>query len=334
MVVALALATTSVAADIPIAASTLKIKRSASGKEKLIFVTKDPAVPFPLTAPSPFQFFIKVISTGVPEAVQMPLREFVEPYDGPPEFTSKGSTPHRSYRFEYKNAPSSVTPVKSLTWREGRGIKIVARRGWLSLAGQSGSVALRLAWGSSTASTRVCTVFEGDAVKIDKAGSYRGSKAPVPSVADCSDGQLAGDLPASCGDGVIEAGEECDGSFTCDLTGQPESIIYGDYAQCVVPSAPDECTCCSNLYDPYGSLPCCQPSVILAIGPPAGTGLCIPISCEPPFECASSDTCLPDQTCCGGEGSLCGDLISGIARDCCDGLTCTYDSGLYFCRQP
>jgi hypothetical protein len=335
IVMAMLSANTVAADDHPVAASTLKLKRSASGKAKLIFVTKDPSLPFPEMAPDPFSVFIKLIATGVPEGIEMRLREPIEPFDGAPEFTSKGNAPKRSYRFKHKGAPSAPSVVKSLLWREGKGLKIVARDAWLSLTGESGAVALRISWGSGSV-TRLCALFDGDAVRTDKAGSYRGSKAPAPAILDCSDEQLAAGQPASCGDGIVGSGEECDGYLSCDLAGDPESILHGDRADCVVPSAPAECSCCSNTHYQESALPCCQPSVVLGTGPPLGIGYCIPTSCEPPFECAPGDTCLPDQSCCGGEGSLCGDWIAGIARDCCGGLVCA-DAGLgliFVCQQP
>jgi hypothetical protein len=107
--------------------------------------------------------------------------------------------------------------------------------------------------------------------------------------------------PARCGNGVLDPGEECDGS--CADLG------------CVPPGSPDECTCCSTsaCVDGRG---CCPGLRCVPTGGPGGLGHCTPATC-------------------GGLATVC----SAGGLPCCAGFLCAKPNGFpghpyEFCCLP
>jgi hypothetical protein len=282
------------AQDAPVSAVKLKLRRSTSGTEKLVFVSKaDPFVNMELFAdPSVTGVTIDLFSQAATEIATLTI----------PSGGGWTQTPGESYRFRNPDAPAGASPVKSFSLRKGHGLKIVAAETGLALTGTNGPVGIRLTLYDS----RFCAHFDATTIRQDKPGSFSATNALSTALADCLDGSVAGIL-ATCGDHILGTGEQCDG--VCTAGGQ------GPFG-CVIPGAPNECTCCSNSYPQ--ALPCCQPSLVYYV---PNSKICIPNSCEPPFECSPGDECLPDNTCCNGLGQICG-TQQFTDLPCCPGTIC------------
>jgi hypothetical protein len=115
-----------------------------------------------------------------------------------------------------------------------------------------------------------------------------------------------------CGDGVIQAGEECDGAS------------LGVCSECRPAGFPSSCQCCLDGGPGVQIVGCCNPWSILVPAPNSG-GTCVATRCDPPFSCTGNDVCQPDGTCCTPVRETC--LITVILppialNACCPGLEC------------
>jgi hypothetical protein len=299
------------ATDRPISGTKLVLARSTSGKEKLVFVSKDPSFLFPTIGGiddpgtgSPGGALVELFSPAEPSASLA-----VPPGTGKPGWTSKaGST--NAHRFTNRGAPDAVSSVRSVLLKEGRLLKIVARETGLALAAAQGAVAIRI----TTGNLRNCTLFGPSTVRRDQANLFTAKNASSSAVADCSDATLGG--LNSCGDGMIQGGEECDGSSL------GECADYG--ASCRPAGFPSSCQCCLDGGPGVQTFGCCNPSSIL-LPAPGGSGSCIATRCDSPFPCTGDDVCQGDGTCCSQSGTTC--LVAVITppvglNSCCPGLEC------------
>ena len=310
----LALHAPALALDQPISASSIKLKRSGSGKEVLVFKSADPAVLFPAPNssddPSQVGMTIDLFSTAGPASGRL-----TAPADsGSAHWRVKGgaNAATGSYRFKYSGAPDAYSGVRTISFKQGKGIKVVARDVGLALASPSQAIGVRI----TTGTLRSCARFDSSTVQTDTAGRFTARNAVASSLADCFDGTVAG-VPPLCGDGLQSPNEDCDGAMSC--SDGPATF------DCVAAGASNECTCCSN-----GSpihLACCQPSVVVTM--PPDFKMCIPSSCEPPFECDEGDVCQPDESCCSGLGRVCETAIYGPLLGCCPGLECELPVDLF-----
>jgi hypothetical protein len=289
------------ALDQGVAGRSLLIKRSRSGKEKLVVVLKDPALLFPAVG-----------SSDDPTVAGMRVELF--PGNGslgaalviPPGLattnwkTKSGTGKTASYKFVNKEAPEGVSEIRAALLREGRVLKIIARGAGLALAGPQGSVGVRITSGE----IRNCALFDAPSVQRDETDLFRARNATtVP--ADCATETIDGTV--QCGDHVVDPPE------TCDVPLPPP----GESLSCVPAGEPGECTSCGG--GPF--LPCCGPSVII---PSPGMIHCISTTCAPPWRCNAGDQCLPDGSCCEAAlGDPCGTFI-GVFRllSCCPGTEC------------
>lgn len=172
------------ATDHPISGSKLTLRRSPSGKEKLVFVSKDATFLFaaigsaddPGTG-SPGGALVEVSSIASPTAVGWTVPSGV----GKPGWTTKaGGTPS----YTYKNPAASPGPgaVKVISLKQGKRIKITARGVPLPLTGPQGGVGIQI----STGALRNCAFFGPGTVKRDESGRFDAADAPIPAGSSCN----------------------------------------------------------------------------------------------------------------------------------------------------
>lgn len=164
--------------DRPIDGRKLVIKRSSSGREKAVFVSKDPNALFPTPEGS-----------DDPTSVGATV-EFVSGSEGTSTLALPAGnwtlTPAGTiYKFKNKTAPDGTSAVKVALVKQGRGLKVVAKAVGLPLAGVHGSVGIRI----RTGMLRHCARFGGTILR-DEAGKFIAKDAVAADVVDCSDQEL------------------------------------------------------------------------------------------------------------------------------------------------
>lgn len=294
--------------DVPITGTKLVLKQSGSGKQKLVFQSKDPSFPFPprggLDDPAAVGATIEVITPGA----QPPVFEAPENAEQPGAWTYKfGAVP--TYKYKRDKAYAATTAIKGIVIKSGRGITVSGDAVGIPLDGARGVVGLRLTIGD----VRACARFDGAAVSKDAVGTFAGKNAATTGLTDCTAGSLTGQGPV-CGDGEVDPSEQCDATCDFDLTCRP-------------PGTANECICCSDGWP--SAAPCCNPSSIAIYYPPSSK-TCIPTRCDPPDACRSGDQCQNDGSCCTTlGGNLCAmayapPLVNTMytLTACCPGLEC------------
>ncbi len=187
LVVDVAVAT---AADKPISGQKLQLRKSSSGKEKLVFLTKDPGFLFPAIASAddpasgtPGGLTIELFSQNDPATPSLAI----PPGLGTPGWkVVDGSVD--SYKYTNKSAPAGPSPVKVAILKQGKMIKVIAAETGLAIVGPQARVAIRITAGSQ----RSCAVFGAGTIKRDLAGNFLAVRAPAPAVPDCSNASLGG----------------------------------------------------------------------------------------------------------------------------------------------
>lgn len=174
------------AADQPIAGTKLVLKRSASGKESLTFLSKDPAFLFPAIGSaddpatgSPGGALLELFSDGDPVVGSLAI----PPGVGKPGWKVTDGTVDL-YKYSNSSAPAGPTPIKAAILKQGKLVKIVAKDTGLALAGTQGAVTVRLTVGS----LRSCARFEGASVVRDQPNQFLGKNAPASALTDCNVG--------------------------------------------------------------------------------------------------------------------------------------------------
>lgn len=174
--------------DVPVAGTKLFVQRSQSGKEKLVFVSRDPALPTPTigspddpTVGSPGGALLEVVAEN-----SSALGVFVVPRDqGDPGWTVVDGTTDK-FKYKTRAAPGAWSVVHTLTLMQGKVLKVVAKRAGLALEGAEGAVGVRVTVGG----VRVCSLFSGVSIIKDVEGKYRAKNAPASNLTDCSDASL------------------------------------------------------------------------------------------------------------------------------------------------
>lgn len=169
------------AIDQPIEGTKITLSRSASGREKLVFVSSDPA----FTTPTPLGAGDPTLS-GVVIELYSDLDGFSTPITIPNAATAspaawKDSGP--KYKFVHKGAPDATSGAKLLLMQDGRKLKLVAQEIGLPLSGRSGFVSIRITMGD----TRYCARFDPAHVRRDYANRFSAKRSPASNIADCSD---------------------------------------------------------------------------------------------------------------------------------------------------
>jgi hypothetical protein len=170
----------------PIAGKKLIIKRAPSGKERLLFVSKDASFAFPQIGgaddPSIAGGLIELFSPSEgTTSLSLP------PGVGKPGWTVKDGL-LRSYKFVNKSAPDGVSPVRVGVFKKGKGLKIVSKASGLAMSGPQGAVGIRITLGS----LRSCALFDPSTVRRDVPNSFVAKGALSAALPDCSDESLTG----------------------------------------------------------------------------------------------------------------------------------------------
>jgi len=303
--------------DHPISGAKLLLKASSSGKQKLVFQSKDPSFPFPerFSFDDPTEMgpvTIEILTPGVPAGTE---------FEAPPNSEQPGWTykrgAARSYKYKRDKTLVSTTTIKGITLKEGRALTVIGDAAGIPLDGARGTVGIRITFGLYT-KQRACARFSGVAVAKDAPGAFVGKNATTSGLTDCELTTLTGAAPV-CGDGEVnQESEGCDGAAACEI----------DSLECRPPGAPGECGCCSDGYP--SAAPCCNPSSIAIYYPPMDK-TCIPTGCTPPYTCRGGDECRSDETCCSTNGGnycmqayappFINTMVSSVT--CCAGLECS-----------
>lgn len=111
--------TLAIALDVPISGAKLLLKQSSSGKQKLVFQSKDSSFPFPEVGssndPSTHAATIEIITPGAPIG-----GPFVAPSNAvQPGWTTKTATVS-SYKYERDKAYAATTSIKSIVIKRPR----------------------------------------------------------------------------------------------------------------------------------------------------------------------------------------------------------------------
>jgi hypothetical protein len=280
------------AVDQPIAGTLLKLKSTADGA-RLVFRSRDPAVPFPpigsLDDPAtgtPGGMIVEIFSQN-----EAPTSSSAPSGTGDPGWTMIDGAVD-AYVFRGPGAP-----IRRILLRQGKLLKVRGDDAGLALTAPLGGVAIRI----TTGSLRSCTVFAGASVRRDGVGVFLARAASAPALADCSDGTLLTALGFTCADSFPTCGGSCPGDGVC----APD--VLGGPCRCVFPTQPcgETAPLCGGEC-PAGEQ--CYPLDNFIPGPINGCG-CAPIG-EPP---------------CGATGLACS------ATDCPGGLVCDLipGSGIY-----
>lgn len=299
------------AADHPLAGLELRVKRSADGSERLVFSSRDAlTLPAPGGADdpasaSPGGAIVELFSQGAVASTTFPA-----PRDASDPGWRAGA--HR-YQFRHRAAPDAVSALEFIRLSESGGMRIVGKRAGLALAGHEAQVGIRITLGA----TRYCALFGPATVRRDQPGEFHAKGPQTSALRDCSDASLATPLPppGSCGDGTIDAGEQCDGA-ALDVCGE----VRGS---CGEPGFSNQCSCCSARGENVTLLGCCNPSSVAISFGPAGDGWCAPLRCDAPFTCGSGAECLPSGDCCALPENPCLFTLTGqTLQPCCAGSVC------------
>ncbi len=331
--------------DRPIKGLRLVLK-SVGTKSKLVFVARDPSFLFPaIGGPDD-----PVVNGGV--TIELFSRN--QGYggfniEGTPGWAVKpGNIP--TYTFQ-NEMPSATFPAQEAILRKGRLLKVIAKGTSLSLAGAQGAVGVRIIFGNyQSGSLRNCALFDGGAIRRDKAGVFLAVRASAAGLSNCSAASLGGP-PVACGqttpacDGTCPAGEECAsvgpgffpqcfclpaGSTPCGDTGPP---VCGGVC-------PSGSVCRPALAEFGGGVGClcatpgqcgsggadCPNGYFCAVIPQTSEFLCLPIGCDDnPVYPTCGGTCISGAACQpvkSGSATLCVCAVPAPCDTSCGGGTC------------
>ena len=267
------------AADQPIGAAKITLLRSASGKEKLVFVAKDPSFLFPAIGSandpgtgSPGGALVEIASTVEPSGAS-----FLAPVGvGKPGWRSKDGASD-SHTYTNPDAAPGPTALRTVLLKQGKRIKVKARGVGLALSGPQGFVGIRI----TTGTLRNCTLFDAATIKKDEAGRFIARNAMATSLGDCSNLVPPGPPTTSSSSTTLTTTTSttttsvifdpcvagtgyptCDGSCDVDETCQATFDLF---------STPDNVSC---LCYPAGVTPCAQSGYPSCGGACSGGGVC------------------------------------------------------------
>ena len=159
----------------PMSGQKLVIKRSASGRQTLIFVTKDPAAYVPAIGapddPSTVTTQIHLYSPVTDGASDLTI----PPGVGKPGWLVK-PVPGPQYKFTNSAAPAGISVVRTMKLRAGKGYKIVARATGFLMNQPLGAAGISIHWSGSTA----CAHFGAASVRKDTPPQFIAGPSPAP----------------------------------------------------------------------------------------------------------------------------------------------------------
>jgi hypothetical protein len=336
VLVPLCLASSVHALDHTIPASKLRLKRSSSGKEGLLLVSKQPG--FPIDDPSLGGATVELFGGNGGHASFV-----VPPGIGNPGWKVNGLV--QLYLYRDGKAPTVVR----LALQNGKQIKLIGKSLGLTLGGL-GSVGVRI----TTGQYRNCVLFNASRSTISKDlptdFSARDAIASPP-LASCDASALGS--PAVCGNGVLEADEACDGAADAACPG-----LCAGNCTCLPPAcgdqhvnqASEQCDGSADAACPGQCQPNCQCLGVCGDGivnqpseecdgtycvEPALAG-CRPAGaaqecscCSYGLFCGDLGCCDPERTCIVGphfSGTCCYQAFGHACQgdsDCCAPLSCT-----------
>jgi hypothetical protein len=215
----LGLAMAARAADQPIGAIKLIIKIAASGKEKIVFVSKDPAFLFPPLGGnddpgngSPGGALIDILTRdGGNFTFSVPPGE-----SAAPGWKVKDGATADLYKYVNKDAPAGPVPLKVVVLKEGKVLKFVGKETGVALAGTLGDVVVRI----TTGSTRNCARFAPATILADEPNKFIAKGAVASSLTDCASGPpttIATTTTTSTSSTTLPGGVELQGALTATL---------------------------------------------------------------------------------------------------------------------
>jgi hypothetical protein len=310
-------ATAARSTDRPIAASTLTISRSASGREKLVFVSKDPSFLFPALAS------FDDPGTGTPGGIQVDLFPansaplgfgyIVLGGTSDPGWTSRDAAVDE-HRYRNPDAPGGPSPVKSVVLKQGKRIKLVSRGVPSSLVGPHGAIEIRL----TTGTLRNCALFDGPTIRHDEPDRFVARGAVASSLTDCTEPPPPTTTttqppyqPCSGGAGYPTCDGACPGTDECGPNFDPASGVL------------ETCACF-----PAGAIPCVEAGYPTCGGACFGGHVCqgfrIIDTATTGCACAAPDSScdVSEPTQCPGfglcpTGQVCtATMVAGLACDC------------------
>ena len=256
-----------------------------------------------------------------------------------------------TYTYSNPLAPGGPSAVRKVTLKPHKVLKVVARSSGLTLdESTQGSVSVALTFGGDVYCSTCTTPV------IDQPGRYIDTLCPAPAacagattttststsstvliptwIGTTSTSSTSTSLyPPTCGNGVTESPEQCDGSdlgICPTLAGSPPEFQFA----CEDPGYYGECRCCLTetcMGPPFPAEPfdsCCGTSTCTDITgySEARLGVCIPPSCQTTDDCHGLG-CV-DGSCCGSPRLYCGEL------PCCPGAICQPAGAASFCCIP
>jgi hypothetical protein len=167
-----------VAADHPVEGRKLVMKRSASGNEKAVFLSKDTALVGPTLGGSDDPMLVGATVDFCSDAGSASFSL--------PASSWRANNPGTVFKFTNNGAPEAPSAVKMALIKGGRTLKIVSKQAGLPLQGTEGQVAVRV----TTGTTRNCALFGPDDVQKDAEGKLIAKTSSADGLADCSDATL------------------------------------------------------------------------------------------------------------------------------------------------
>jgi hypothetical protein len=175
------------AADQPIGAVKLIIKIAASGKEKIVFVSKDPGFLFPPLGSnddpangSPGGALVDVLTRdGGNFTFSVPPGESLAP-----GWKVKDGAAADLYKYINKDAPAGPVPLKVVVFKQAKVLKVVGKETGLAMSGTLGDVVVRV----TTGATRNCARFPAATILADEPGKFVAKGAVASSLTDCASG--------------------------------------------------------------------------------------------------------------------------------------------------
>jgi hypothetical protein len=165
----------------PVTGTKLVLKKAASGRETLIFVTKDPTVYVPPFGGSDDPTIVKTqIELYSPPETSSSNEITVPSGVGKPGWQAS-PLPTPTYLFKNPTAPAGISKVKFIKLRAGKGLKIVARATGLSMTTPLGAVGIAVRLTPFSSGTPIiCAHFGAASVKKDAPPVFTAGQSPAP----------------------------------------------------------------------------------------------------------------------------------------------------------